>query len=81
MDDYMDDDSDTSATGMKGGMANPAQFQSYLEGLGYPVEKEDLVNKARENGAPEDVMNSLEKLPNMTYNSLINVTEELGKME
>jgi hypothetical protein len=37
--------------------------QTYLKGIDYPAQKEDLVRKARDNGAPQDVMDILRQLP------------------
>jgi hypothetical protein len=47
----------------------------------YPAEKKDLVDKAQGKDAPDDVMDLLDKLPNKTYKSPIDITKEIGKIE
>jgi hypothetical protein len=47
----------------------------------YPAEKKDLVDKAQGMDAPDDVMDLLDKLPNKTYKSPIDITKEIGKIE
>jgi hypothetical protein len=41
----------------------PFEIQKYLAGLDYPLTKRNLLEKARENGAGEDVLAALERLP------------------
>jgi hypothetical protein len=47
----------------------------------YPAGKNKLVDNAQNNDAPEDVMNLINKLPSKTYNSPIDITKEIGKIE
>lgn len=35
----------------------------FLEGLSFPAHKDDVVHAARKNGAPNDIISSLEQLP------------------
>jgi Protein of unknown function (DUF2795) len=39
------------------------KLQEYVEGLDYPVSKEDLVRRAMENGADTEVLHLLHSLP------------------
>ncbi|MBT2511985.1 DUF2795 domain-containing protein [Arthrobacter sp. ISL-30] len=48
---------------------NPIQVQKFLGGLDYPVGREDLVSKAKESGADENVLSALENLPDRQYDS------------
>jgi hypothetical protein len=41
----------------------PAHVETYLKGINYPARKEVLLQKARANGAPGEVMDLLQKLP------------------
>lgn len=63
------------------GMVNPVQVQKFLEGVDYPASKGDLINNARQKGADQNVISTLEKLPDQTYNTPVDVSETLGKME
>jgi hypothetical protein len=55
--------------------------EKYLAGMHYPAGKNKLVDNAQNNDAPEDVMNLINKLPSKTYNSPIDITKEIGKIE
>ena len=35
----------------------------FLGGISFPAKKDDLVHAARRNGAPNDIVSSLERLP------------------
>ena len=60
---------------------SPAIVEKYLAGIHYPAEKKNLVDKAQNKDAPDDVMDLLNKLPNKTYKSPIDITKEIGKIE
>jgi hypothetical protein len=47
----------------------------------YPAEKRALISSAQNKDAPSDVMNLIDKLPDKTYNSPIDITKEIGKIE
>jgi hypothetical protein len=47
----------------------------------YPAEKERLVNNAQTKDAPDDVMEVINRLPEKTYNSPIDITKEIGKIQ
>jgi hypothetical protein len=55
--------------------------EKYLAGMHYPSEKKNLVDKAQDKNAPDDVMDLLNKLPDKTYKSPIDITKEIGKIE
>lgn len=38
----------------------PIELQKYLGGVDYPASKDELVQTARDNGAPDDVVSALE---------------------
>lgn len=63
-------------------MANPgsaAQVEKYLKGVDYPASKDDLIKKARSNGAPEDVIDILNDLTESRFNSPIDVMKAFGE--
>ncbi len=39
---------------------NPIEAQKYLKGVNYPATKQQLVEQARSNGAPEEMIRDLE---------------------
>jgi hypothetical protein len=58
-----------------------SELQLYLKGVDYPVDKNELVHKAEENNAPENVMEWIRKLPERTYDRPNHVEEEFGKLK
>ncbi|WP_285743593.1 DUF2795 domain-containing protein [Lentzea sp. NBRC 105346] len=60
-------------------MSNPIQIQKHLSGIDYPVGKDQLVAKAEENGAGDDVLSQLRGLPDRQYNGPNAVSEELSR--
>jgi hypothetical protein len=70
----------TSRSG-KSGHVSPAIVEKYLAGIHYPAEKKTLVDKAQNNCAPDAVIDLLDKLPDKTYKSPIDITKEIGKID
>jgi hypothetical protein len=54
----------------------PIEVQKYLSGVDYPVTKENLLAKARDNGAGADVLTALRKLPERDHNGPNAVSSE-----
>jgi hypothetical protein len=44
-------------------MPNPIDVQKALSGASYPSSKQDLIEHAKSNGADQDILDSLNKLP------------------
>ncbi len=57
-----------------------ADLQVYLRGMDYPAGRQDLIARARENGAPESVITTLEQFGDQTYRSAAEVSEEFGRV-
>lgn len=58
----------------KGVIENMANMSStdidrYLRGVNYPADKNELVNYARKQNAPQDVVKNLDMLPNQRFSS------------
>jgi hypothetical protein len=58
---------------------SPIQLQKYLGGVDYPASKDDLIRRAREQDAPDDVVETLRSLPMDEFNSPNDVSEAFGK--
>ncbi len=74
--------------GQRGGEASlhsekvsAAQIQVYLKGVDYPVNKQQLLEAARKNNAPDNVMQFLNRLPERQYTRPNEVEQEFGKMK
>lgn len=61
--------------------ANPVQVQKFLEGVDYPVSKEELIEKARSEGADDLVLTTLQALDWDEFNSPNDVAEAIGDLE
>lgn len=44
-------------------MPSPIDVQKALSGASYPATKQDLVEQAKNNGASDDIVDALKKLP------------------
>jgi hypothetical protein len=60
---------------------NPIQLQKYLKGMDYPANKEDLLERAKEQGADRDVCSTLEQLPDEEYETPADVSKAVGAIE
>jgi hypothetical protein len=48
-------------------MPNPIELQKSLAGVSYPSSKDQLIQRARDNGANQDIMDQLKKLPDREF--------------
>ena len=60
---------------------NPIHVQKYLSGVDYPVQKQDLLKHAEQNGADQDVRSALEQLPDQSFETPADVSQALGTLE
>ncbi len=74
--------------GPKGGEASlhsqkvsAAQFAQYMKGIGFPADKNQIVQTAKSNGAPENVMEFFNRLPSRQYHRANEVEQEFGKLK
>jgi len=58
--------------------ANPFEVQAFLEAVGYPAAKRELVREAKEQGANARVRSTLERLPDKEFGSPAEVSEAIG---
>ena len=61
----------------KHGTPTPLRVQIFLAGLRYPARKDDVVARARERGADEQVMLALLGLPDRAYESAVALSCEV----
>ncbi|MDX2376741.1 DUF2795 domain-containing protein [Microbacterium sp. LRZ72] len=47
----------------------PIELQKYLGGVDYPVSRDDLLTTARDNGAPDDMLQALEQSGQDSFDS------------
>ena len=65
----------------KPGSVSPAIVEKYLADMHFPAEKKNLLDSDTGKNAPGNVVDLLNKLPNRTYKSPIDITKEIGKIE
>ena len=61
----------------RGGMT--VEIEKALKGMNYPASKQDLVQKAKSNNASQDVIKTIEKLPQDQFNSPVDVQKAWGQ--
>ncbi len=60
---------------------SPTNLAQFLGGINFPCSKQDLINHARRRNAPQEVLNTLQQIPDRTYNSMSDVMSGVGKVE
>ncbi len=72
----------------KGGQAalhtskvSAAGLQMYLKGISYPADKQKLMQTARSNGATQQVMDFINRLPSQQYSSPIDVEKAFSHVK
>lgn len=58
---------------------SPFRVQKYLAGLRYPAAKQEVLARAQERGADEQVMSALLGLPERAYESPITLSCEVSR--
>ena len=56
---------------------DPDDAKEYIEGAGYPASKEEIINTAESNGAPESVIEAIGRLPTPEFDSADDVVADL----
>lgn len=56
-----------------------AELEKYLKGVDYPASKSDLLDKAKANGAPSEVIDMINSLSEDRFNSPIDVSKAFGE--
>lgn len=82
-DPYEDDEESGNGAAKEGAdaepAANPINVQQYLESVSYPATKQDLLDSASKNAAPDEVMTALENIEDAEYGSPAEVSARVGK--
>jgi hypothetical protein len=59
---------------------NPIQVQKFLKGMDYPARKEDIIQRAEDEGADQRVREVLEQLPDEEYGTPADVSKAIGQV-
>ena len=60
--------------------ANPVEVQAFLEGVGYPTRKRELLREAESQGARREVRATLRRLPDKKFESPTDVSQTIGRL-
>ncbi len=60
---------------------SPANVQKYLRDVDYPASKDDLLAQARRNSAPQDILDTIERLPEDRFGGPQEVMKGYGENE
>ena len=55
------------------------EIEKALKGMDYPASKQDLVQKAKSNNASQDVIQTIQNLPQDQFNSPTDVQKAFGE--
>ena len=59
---------------------SPAAVQKYLKGVEYPTSKNALIDAAKENDAPDDILKKIQQLPSNEFGGPQDVMKALGEI-
>ena len=54
------------------------EVEKYLKGVDYPATKQDLIDAASDNDAPDEVMDALNRIADKEYDSPADVSKEVA---
>ena len=61
-------------------VANPVEVEKSLKGIDFPAKKQDLVKHAQQRGANEEVLETIEQLPEENFNNAADVAKAVGEL-
>lgn len=60
---------------------NPIQLQKYLKGIDYPANKQALIDRAKQEGADENILSTLEQLSDEEFETPTDVSKAVGAIK
>lgn len=60
---------------------SPIEIGKHLKGIKFPVNKENLVEHARQNQAPREILSVLERMPDREFRNAADVSKGVGEIE
>ncbi len=62
------------------GGESPANVEKYLKGIDFPAKKRDLMEQAKKNAAPQEVMQVIQQLPDQEFRGPQDIMKAYGEM-
>lgn len=59
--------------------SNPVGIAKFLKGVDFPVDKQQLLQHAKQQGAMQEVIQSIQQLEDRQYNSMSDVEKSFGR--
>lgn len=59
---------------------NPIEVETHLKGIEFPANKQELIEHARQNQAPEEVLATLEPMPDREFGNAADVAKGLDQI-
>lgn len=59
---------------------NPSQIVKFVKGRDFPASKQEVIDQAKQNGADDNVIGTLQNLPFETFNSPNDIVEAYGQV-
>jgi hypothetical protein len=59
--------------------ASPIELQKHLSGVNYPASKDELIDRAQQQGADSSVLDALQQIPDREYDGPNAVSAEFSK--
>lgn len=59
---------------------NPIEVEKHLKGIKFPANRDDLIEHARQNHAPEEVLSTLERMPDREFSNAADVAKGGGQI-
>ena len=59
---------------------NPIDLQKHLKGMSYPASKQEVIDKAKENGADDEFQSALESLSDQQFETPADVNKAIGDL-
>ncbi len=63
------------------GSISAAQIEKYVGGIDFPCDKEELVDHARDKGAPQKILDLMDSFPDKEYGSPIDVARSIKEVK
>lgn len=60
---------------------SPANVSTYLKGIDFPADRDQLVRHAEQNGAESDVLNIVKQMPEQEYGNMADVMKAYGDVK
>lgn len=55
------------------GDVSAAEVEKYIKGIDFPCDKDELIQHARDNDAPDEVLSMMQEFPEQEYGSAVDV--------